>query len=86
MKLIDRFDFTDRNEEFIIVGINDIDLCQLKRKGNFIYVLKCLNGLTVYKKDEQNFIGYRNLTTDEYSEVIEYVRDMISKPKRKRGK
>lgn len=74
MKLIDRFDFTDKNEEFMIVGVNDVDLCQLKRKGNFIYVLNCLNGLMVYKANESNFMGYRNLTTDEYSEVIEFVR------------
>ena len=87
MKLIDRCDFIDRNEEYIIVSLNDIDICQLKRKGNFIYTLKCLNGMTVYKTDVNNFLGYRNLTPEEYSDVIEFVRKEITdKPKRKRGK
>lgn len=77
IELVDRYDFLTEGEQFIIVRFNEVEQCELKKKGNFVYTLKCQNGYEVYNYKDINSTGYRNLFPDEFALVMEFVREQI---------
>ncbi len=77
IELVDRWDFLGSDDQFIVVKFNKEEQCELKKKRNFLYILKCQNGYEVYNTKDCNCIGYRNLTPNEHGQVIDYIREQI---------
>ena len=57
--------------EFVVVDGDKIERVDIKHKEDgFTYVMDCHNGYPVYEEGSED--GYRELTTEEYEELIEF--------------